>query len=119
MTLQTFSFKSSFWAGALVAAITTTAVVNAPAQNCVTLPASVPGLSGPPNWFGPPASTFPPNPTGSRPELDDPRWAGAPLMPFASGLAGASPTYRILRTANALFLSFHAPVASSGTDVVY
>jgi hypothetical protein len=122
MNLHAFSFKSSFWAGALLTAVTATSALDARAQTqstCITLPASVPGLSGPPNWFGPPASTNPPNPTGSRPELDDPRWAGAPLMPFASGLPGAFPTYRILRTENALFLSFHAPIASSGTDVVY
>ena len=115
------SYLSTAASAALFLALATSAL-DAKAQvqaTCLTQPAFVPGLSGPPKWFGTPASTIPLNPSGARPELDDPRWASAPLMPFASSLAGASPTYRILRTGNALYLSFHAPVGSAGTDIVY
>jgi hypothetical protein len=85
---------------------------------CITGPASVPGLSGPPKWVGAPAS-YPDLQTGARFDLDDPRWAGAPLTPFAANIAGAAPTYRILRAENSLYVSLHAPLGSSGTDVVY
>jgi MYXO-CTERM domain-containing protein len=85
---------------------------------CITGPASVPGLTGAPNWFGTePASTV--NQTGSRPDIDDPRWASAPLMPFDGTMSSSSPTYRILKYENYLYVSFHAPVGSTGTDAIF
>jgi hypothetical protein len=85
--------------------------------SCITGPASVPGLSGAPNWFGSPASSS--NPGGSRPDIDDPRWAGAPLLPFLGANSASAPTFRILRHGNYLYLSYHAPLSASGSDRVY
>src|SRR5690349_14689007 len=85
---------------------------------CIGGPAAIPGLSGAPNWFGTePASPL--NPTGSRLDIDEPRWASAPLMPFDGTMSSGSPTYRILKYENYLYVSFHAPVASTGTDAIF
>jgi hypothetical protein len=85
---------------------------------CIGGPAAVPGLSGAPNWFGTePASST--NETGSRLDIDEPRWASAPLMPFDGTMSSGSPTYRILKYENYLYVSFHAPVGSTGTDAIF
>jgi hypothetical protein len=86
--------------------------------NCVVGPASVEGLAGAPNWFSPdPAS--PTNKTGSRLDIDEPRWASSPLLPFEGAYTAGSPTFRALREGDFLYLSFHAPTSSSGSDRVY
>jgi hypothetical protein len=85
---------------------------------CIGGPAAVPGLTGAPNWFGSePASST--NTSGSRLDIDEPRWASAPLMPFDGTMTSGSPTYRILKYENYLYVSFHAPVGSTGTDAIF
>ncbi len=95
-------------AGAQTATLTT----------CIGGPVAVPGLSGAPNWFGTELASST-NPTGARFDIDEPRWASAPLMPFDGTMSSGSPTYRILKYQNYLYVSFHAPVGSTGTDAVF
>jgi hypothetical protein len=71
--------------------------------DCVTPPVGLPGLGGPPVWFGPAgADTW-------RPELHDPRWAGGPVrqFPFTSDAAAADDgQYRVVVDSETLYVSF-------------
>lgn len=89
----------------------------AQAQECLLPPTSVPGIYGPPLWYGPGA-------TGvvKRTDLDDPRWGGAPLTSFASDGVGSTIAYRALVSGDELSVSFQALADNTGPgdgDVIY
>lgn len=65
----------------VVICMTLVAIVAHAQQRCVPVAGGVPGLGGPPNWFGP---TTLPSPQ-FWPQEDDPRWNGALADTFVTG----------------------------------
>jgi hypothetical protein len=87
------------------------------AQECLLPPTSVPGIYGPPLWYG----------TGApgvvvRSDLDDPRWGGAPLTSMANDGVGSTIAYRALVHGDELSVSFQVLADDTGPgdgDIIY
>jgi hypothetical protein len=93
------------------------------AAQCLTGPAVLPFLGGPPTWFNPNAAS-----PLWRAELQDPRWAGAPIYTLcdnpvltscAPGAANAQ--FRVLIDGTTLYLAIHnlADDGADGNDAVF
>ncbi|MEO8903165.1 MAG: hypothetical protein ABI488_13670 [Polyangiaceae bacterium] len=106
----------------VISALGTARVAHANTNLCMPPPATVPGLSGAPEWEDFNADAF------WRPELDDPRWAGSPLryldaLPIGGQPAWASQvTMRALTVGRFLYVSIRAESDDNGPtfqDSVY
>ena len=97
-------------------------VAHATANQCLLAPATVPGLSGPPEWQDFNADGF------WRPELHEPRWSGGPLQYLSSlpvgGQAGwtSQVAMRAVTVGKILYVSIQAENDDDGPssqDLVY
>jgi MYXO-CTERM domain-containing protein len=94
--------------GALLSAAflaASTVASTALAQECLLGPVEVPGLYGPPVWFGAAGAS------DWRPQLHDPRWSGSPLNQFdktPGGVESTDGTFRMLISGTTLYVSFEA-----------
>ena len=114
--------KSSSLVGLLVGWVVMMAPALASAQECVSGPTVLPGISGPPKWFGTAGAT------DWRPELNDPRWAAATARRFVTLNSGAGTLddalYRVLYDGGMLYVSIQMLVdptvsAADSTDYVF
>ena len=108
--------------GGLLGTLCATQAAQANTNQCLPAPATVPGLSGAPEWQDFNADGF------WRPELDDPRWAGGPLQYLSSlpvgGQVGTANqvAMRAITVDKILYLSIQAEADDNGPssqDLVY
>src|SRR5215813_6852947 len=88
------------------------------AAECLPGPVVVPGLYGPPVWFGAAGGT------DWRPQIGDPRWSGSPLNQFQQNPGGMESTdgmFRVLVSGSKLYVAFEAMDDTSlgFGDIVY